>query len=83
MPHEDAPGESWLTKELFTALVFAGMVAMNGILLYDNKEADEQIRQLRRDVGYLTVEVQNNDKEITTLFNIFIQDPLHETTGSF
>jgi hypothetical protein len=83
MPIEDAPGESWLTKELFTALAFAGMVALNGVLLWDNSEADEQLRQLQRDVGYLEVEIQNNDKEISTLFNIFIQDPVHETTGSF
>jgi hypothetical protein len=83
MPHEDMPGESWLTKELFTALVFAGMVVLNGILLYDNKEADEQLRQLQRDVGYLKVEVQENDTEISELFNIFINDPLHETGDGF
>jgi hypothetical protein len=83
MPIEDMPGDALMSKELFTALAFAGMVALNGVLLWDNKEADEQLRQLQRDVGILEVEVQNNDKELSTLFNIFINDPLHETTGSF
>jgi hypothetical protein len=83
MPHEDMPGDNVMTKELFTALAFAGMVALNGVLLWDNKGADEQIRQLQRDVGYLIVEVQQNDKELSTLFNLFISDPIHETTGSF
>jgi hypothetical protein len=83
MPHEDMPGDNVMTKELFTALAFAGMVVLNGILLYDNKEADEQLRQLQRDVGYLKVEVQENDMEISELFNIFINDPLHETGDGF
>jgi hypothetical protein len=83
MPHEDMPGESWLTKEIFIALAFASMVALNGLLMYDNMEADEQVKQLQRDVGYLKIEVQGNDKDIATLFNIFIQDPIHEPTGSF
>jgi hypothetical protein len=83
MPHEDMPGESWLTKELFAIAIVGAMLGLNGVLLWDNKEADEQLRQLQRDVGILEVEVQNNDKELSTLFNLFINDPLHETTGSF
>jgi hypothetical protein len=83
MPHEDMPGESWLTKEIFFVIIVGALIGLNGLLMHDNQKADEQLRQLQKDVGYLKIEVQNNDKELSTLFNLFINDPLHETTGSF